>query len=185
MLKISNKSRHTKKQYKKRNYSKKSKKNKNKKNKNNSKKMKGGTTAIPTPTAKNQRAEQLRQIKEKRALLRKQKQKMTNSVTQSAINELINLDQFLDTSFETHKKRLELSEKYGAFNYPNNYQKINLKKKIKQNYPVRKNHTIKTLKSLNTYWGSNKSKRNSVFQFNPTKVKPQFKPYQNFELQLR
>ena len=184
MLKISNKSRHTKKQYKKRNYSKKYKKNKNKKNKNNSKKMKGGA---PTPLTTSARAQRLNKLRERRAFLRKQKQKMNNSVTQSAINELINLDQFLDTSFETHKKRLELLKKYGAFNYPNNYQKINFEKKIKQNYPVRKNqiNTIKTLKSLNNYWGSNISKKNSVFQFNPSKVKPDFKRYQNFELQFR
>jgi len=183
MLKISNKSRHTKKQYKKRNYSKKYKKNKNKKNKNNSKKMKGGA---PTPLTTTARAQRLEALKAGRALLRQEKQEMKNSDTRLAINELTRLGQFLDTSFETHKKRLELLKKYGAFNYPNNYQKINFKKKIKQNYPVRKNqrNTIKTLKSLNTYWGSNESK-NSVFKVNPTKVKPQFKHYQNFELQLR
>ena len=149
--------------------------------------MKGGTTANSTTMIPNQRAEQLRQIRKRRERLRKQKQEMNNSVTQSAINKLINLDQFLDTSFETHKKRLELLKKYRAFNYPNNYQKINFKKKIKQNYPVIKNqrNTIKTLKSLNTYWGSNESKSNSVFQFNPTKVEPHFKRYQNFELQFQ
>ena len=161
MLKILNKSRHTKKQYKKRNYSKKSKKNKNKKNKNNSKKMKGG---VPTPlTTRDQRLEALKAGRQK-------KKEQKNNNTRKA---LIALGELNNTLKKNPYKSFFLTPQPNKPTFKNLY-------KLNSNI-----NTIKTLKSLNNYWGSNISKKNSVFQFNPSKVKPDFKHYQNFELQFR